>query len=132
MRRAATVAFALVSLIGLADCGRRHVDTQQQTLPAANGAAPQQQSSSGGGLFSSPCPQLPLKSAVEKGLKDAMNQIYGPDEAQAKFVVLAMAPASDCKTATVKYKGSGTPSATTIVYDDKWYAMLFNKRYPIP
>lgn len=137
MRRVLTIVLALVSLGVLADCGRRHVDTQsQQNAPAggeqASSAPPQQQSSSsGGGLFSSSCPAMPAKGAVEKGLKDAMTQIYGTDEAQAKFVVMTMTPASDCKTVIVKYKGSGTMSSTTIVYDDKWYVMLFNKRYPI-
>ena len=135
MHRILTISLALASLTLLADCGRRHVDTQSQQSAPSNGAgpaAPQQQSSSGGGgLFSSSCPALPEKGAVEKGLKDAMYQIYGPDEAQAKFAVASMTPTSDCKTATVKYKGSGTMSSTTIVYDEKWYVMLFNKRYPI-
>jgi hypothetical protein len=138
MRRAWTVALACLSLLMLADCGRRHPQDQQtqpQSAPAGatQPAAPTPAApSSGGGLFSS-CPQAPLKSQVEAAIGSAMKQIYGGDESGAKFSVTAMNPGADCKTFTVSYKSQGTSANAPLVYGDdgKWSVVLYKKSYPV-
>ena len=139
MRRVLTIALCAVALSG---CGRKGEQQQpQQPSSSAFEAAPaekehtqpQQQASSGGGLFSSSCPALPSKPQVEAGIKSAMVAIYGTDETTMRFVVSAVTPGSDCKTATVTYRSAGSPSKAPIAYDnDKWSVTLFNKPYPIP
>jgi hypothetical protein len=140
MRRALPIALACLSLLMLADCGRRHPQQQDQQAqpqsapagsaqPAATApAAP----SSGGGLFSS-CPQAPLKSQVEATIGSAMKQIYGGDETGAKFTVTAMNPGADCKTFAVSYKAQGTSANAPLVYGDdgKWSVVLYKKSYPV-
>lgn len=135
MRRILIVACAVLALTG---CGRKDAQQQaheqQQSSPfvADNAQQQPQPQSSGGGLFSSSCPALPSRDAVAKSIKDALNAIYGPDEAGAKVSVSTMTPASDCKTVAVAYKSSGTPGSTTMSHDgDKWSLTLYNKQYPV-
>ena len=139
MRRALPVVFACLSLLMLADCGRRHPQPQDQQAPqsaptgSAQPAAPAPAAPpSGGGLFSS-CPQAPLKSQVEAAIGSAMKQIYGADETGAKFAVTAMNPGADCKTFTVSYKAQGTSANAPLVYGDdgKWSVVLYKKSYPV-
>ena len=137
MRRAAVIAFALLSLAALSDCGRKP-QIQQQAQPQQTGSsqptapapAPQQSS---GGLFSSSCPQPPLKSQVENALKSAMTQIYGADETGAHYAVVSMTPTADCKTLTVAYKASSAPASAPMTYGDdgKWSLTLYKKTYPV-
>jgi glucose/arabinose dehydrogenase len=136
MRR---ILIAAMTVMALAGCGRKdaqqQAQQQQQDSPfVADNAQPQQQPrpSGGSGLFSSSCPTLPSRDAVAKGIKDALNAIYGPDEAGAKVSVSTMTPAGDCKTVAVAYKSSGTPGSTTMSHDgDKWSLTLYNKQYPV-
>jgi hypothetical protein len=140
MRRALPAALACVSLLVLADCGRRHPQPQDQQAQPQNPPAGSTQPaapaptapSSGGGLFSS-CPQAPLKSQVESTIGSAMKQIYGADETGAKFNVTAMSPGADCKTFTVSYKAQGTSANAPLVYGDggKWSIVLYKKSYPV-
>ena len=137
MRRALPVAFACLSLLMLADCGRRHPQDQQaqpRNPPAGSTqpAAPAPAALPSGGLFSS-CPQAPLKSRVEATIGSAMKQIYGADETGAKFAVTAMNPGADCKTFTVSYKAQGTSANAPLVYGDdgKWSVVLYKKPYPV-
>ena len=145
MRRVLTIALCAVALSG---CGRKGEQQQpQQPSSSAFEAAPaekehtqpQQQASSGGGLFSSSCPgghpvaARHVQLGDEAGIKSAMVAIYGTDETTMRFVVSAVTPGSDCKTATVTYRSAGSPSKAPIAYDnDKWSVTLFNKPYPIP
>ncbi|HWA92550.1 MAG TPA: hypothetical protein VG889_21140 [Rhizomicrobium sp.] len=135
MRRALTTLLCVVALAG---CGRKN-EQQAQQPPSSSAfeSVPtektQTQPQSSGGLFSSSCPTLPAKVQVEAGIKAAMVAIYGPDESTMRFVVTAITPGSDCKTATVAYKGAGTPSTAPMSHDgDKWSVTLFNKPYPVP
>ncbi|HEX4860992.1 MAG TPA: hypothetical protein VFV07_07125 [Rhizomicrobium sp.] len=136
MRRAIAAALAFLSLVALSDCGRKpQVQQPQQSAPGQTGApapAPQPQSS-GGGLFSSSCPQPPLKAQVEAALKSAMNQIYGGDETGARITVVSMTPTADCKTLTVAYKTSGTQASAPMSNGDdgKWSLLLYKKSYPV-
>ena len=139
MRRALGIALVCLPLLGLADCGRKHPQQQDQqaqpqtappasTQPAPAPAAP----SSSGGLFSS-CPQAPLKNQVESTIKSAMSQIYGPDEVGSKIAVTALNPGADCKTFAVSYKAQGTSANAPLVYGDdgKWSVVLYKKSYPV-
>jgi hypothetical protein len=141
MRRAATVALALLSLAVLSDCGRKpqvqqpQAQTQQDASGGASAPAPAPQpQQSSGGLFSSSCPQPPAKAQVEAGLKSAMNQIYGADETGARITVASMTPTADCKTVTVAYKSSGNAASAPMSYGDdgKWSLLLYKKSYPVP
>jgi hypothetical protein len=136
MRRATAIALAFLSLIALSDCGRKPQVQQPQPQQSAPGEppAPAPQPQSSGGLFSSSCPQPPLKAQIEAGLKSAMNQIYGADETGARIAVVSMAPTADCKTLSVVYKASGTQASAPMSYGDdgKWSLQLYKKSYPVP
>ena len=86
-------------------------------------------------LFSPRCPTAPEKVAIEDGIRKAMLQIYGVDEASSKFTVLRIS-STDCKHMTVTFRASTAGSASqtsAMAYGDgdKWYLTLYGKPYPV-
>ena len=130
---------AIVSLaaLTLAGCGKKpsYHDAAQQTQKPAQTEPASPPSPSAAAPAQSACTSLPDKLAIQRGIQNAMKQIYGVDEAPAKFVVLRVDPASDCEHAGVTYRSqtAGAASQTAQISSDggKWSVTLFNKPYPV-
>ena len=132
MRRTLALAIACLSLALLGDCSRKPKAPQPATASGL-ATAPDDTRENGQELTASVlCPVLPQKTAIEKTIKDALGQIYGPDEAGVKVVVSKLVPDAGCKTVTVSYTASGSAATVPMTGDgETWSIMLYNKQYPV-
>ena len=135
------LTFGLIGLVvlSLSGCGKHSGGDKKQTASAtADQTSTSQvtaaQSAPVAVAASSECPSSsPDKAALARSIDASMQQIYGPDEAGAKFNVRQIAT-TDCRHLVVTYAGPGSsPQTAPVMYGDDslWHLTLFNKQYPV-
>lgn len=134
--------FGLIGLmvLSVAGCGKHSGSDKQaasstadqtSTSPAAAAQSAPVSVAAASGCTSS----APDKATLARSIDAGMLQIYGADEAGARFNVQKITT-SDCSHLIVTYSSAGSgaaPQTAPVTYGDdgQWHITLFNKQYPV-